>query len=280
MEKTSIVHKFEEVAVMMNVYSNNFFHQLVELVPAFLQLLPLLRVNPEIPILMNKEIHSPELLRYVGLDERKLNIVFARRDDSNIFYYGRRVFFPLFPPCHYTTKSQWASIRKEFFSRTGSEILGEPLPTLPPLKDLVVVFLDRGTKSSGAERALLRQADILERIKKEIKPAELEVFKGAPLQEAIRIFARAHIVVGVHGAGLSNMAFLPQSSVVVEIQPDEYTNYCFYNLARTLGIQHLVVPAKGTKESPTKVDPDLLIDSLRMAVRILESSDDGSLAAL
>jgi len=88
---------FDEVVVMLNVYSNNFFHQLVELVPAFMQVLPLLTKKPSLPILVTKEISIPELLRFVGIDERKLNFVFVRRGDP-LFFYGRTVYFPLFPP--------------------------------------------------------------------------------------------------------------------------------------------------------------------------------------
>ena len=45
MGKGDRVIRFEEVIVMLNVFSNNFFHQLVELLPAILQIVPILESN-------------------------------------------------------------------------------------------------------------------------------------------------------------------------------------------------------------------------------------------
>ena len=175
------------------------------------------------------------------------------------------------PTCHYSTKNLWRSIRHNFLTSTGHEILGSPLPARPAVKDLVLVVLDR---SNQGERALVGQAELVQLIREEIRPRELVVFTRETLPRTIEIFHRAHIILGVHGAGLSNMVFVRKGAVVVEIQPEEYTNYCFYLLARTLGFPHLLVPGGGHKATPTTVDPQDVIGALKKATQLLEWIED------
>ena len=267
MAKTDRVIRFEEVIVMLNVFSNNFFHQLVELLPAFLQIMPILESNPDIVILANKELRNPELLRVLGLDERKLNFVFVPRDVARTFFFAKVGYFPLVPPCHYSPGVIWTTIRHNFFSHVAPFISGRPLDLQRPLDKLSIIFLNR----VGKERTLEDQDALRGLIQREIKPAELTVYTGEPLHEAVHRFHRAHILLGVHGAGLSNMVFMSSQSVVVEIQPDDYTNYCFYNLAREIQLSHVFVSGNGTKTTATSVNHSDVIKGLKKAVTILRA---------
>lgn len=56
--------------------------------------------------------------------------------------------------------------------------------------------------------------------------------------DQVALFAGAELVVGPHGAGLSNAAFLPDSAHVVELQPDAYTAEMFAILCAARGIRH------------------------------------------
>ena len=50
-------------------------------------------------------------------------------------------------------------------------------------------------------------------------------------KEQVRLFRSASIVVGPHGAGMTNIIFCDPHTVVYELVPIEYTNSCFCNLA-------------------------------------------------
>jgi len=271
------VYRFDEVIDMLNIYSSNFFHQLVELGPSFLQILPLLQVNPEIPILVNKEFNSPDLLRFMGIDERKLNFHFVMRDSNQVFYYGERVYFPLMAPCHYMPKTLWQTIRYNYYKWTGQEILGFPLPEPEKLKpdnsNLRVIFLKRvnppGAKKP-VERFLENFDEILHLLQTEISPGYLTVYTETPVKTSIELFSQTHILLGVHGAGLSNMAFMSKKrTAVVEILPNEYENHCFYNLARTLGLYHMKVEGYGKKNTGTKVEPEKVLKAMKAAIEYL-----------
>ena len=61
--------------------------------------------------------------------------------------------------------------------------------------------------------------------------AELETLSIA---EQVRLFAQAEIVVGPHGAGLTNMVWAPRDCKVMEIQHPDYINVMYYMVAEVL----------------------------------------------
>lgn len=58
------------------------------------------------------------------------------------------------------------------------------------------------------------------------------------LAEQVRLFAGASVVVGLHGAGLTNIVFCQPGILVYEILPAHYTNACFCNLAYNCGLRY------------------------------------------
>ena len=53
-------------------------------------------------------------------------------------------------------------------------------------------------------------------------------------------FMNAKLIVGLTGAGLTNLAFAPSGSNVVELIPDNYRNDCYMLLCNILGINYAV----------------------------------------
>ncbi|MDC3376510.1 glycosyltransferase family 61 protein [Candidatus Nanopelagicales bacterium] len=84
-----------------------------------------------------------------------------------------------------------------------------------------------------------------------IDAAELDI------STQIEMHSSARILIGQHGAGLTNMIWMPPGAHVIEIlppMPDDATPI-FRNLAVNLGLQHHVVPQGGVHEP---VDAGLL----------------------
>ena len=69
--------------------------------------------------------------------------------------------------------------------------------------------------------------------------------------EQVRLFATAEAVVGLHGAGFTNVIFAPTGCVVVEIMPTSHWQPDFFrNLATGLGHRFERLYALGSFESP------------------------------
>ena len=58
------------------------------------------------------------------------------------------------------------------------------------------------------------------------------------LNEQVRTFRNARLVVGAHGAGLTNIAFCEPGAIVYELVPAAYHNGCFCSLAHNCGLRY------------------------------------------
>lgn len=56
--------------------------------------------------------------------------------------------------------------------------------------------------------------------------------------DQVAIFAGADVVIGPHGAGLSNVVFSPDDASVIELQPDAYTADMFTAICAVRGLRH------------------------------------------
>jgi hypothetical protein len=56
--------------------------------------------------------------------------------------------------------------------------------------------------------------------------------------EQVRLFRGASLVIGTHGAGMTNIVFCEPGTLVYELVPSHYTNACFCNLARICKLRY------------------------------------------
>lgn len=101
-------------------------------------------------------------------------------------------------------------------------------------------------------------------------PSRVVELTGMAPAEQIRLFSRATVIVGQHGAGLAHMLWLPAGSTVVEIQPPLVpgVDHIFRELALALGHRYAVVP-QASVHAP--VEPAALASALR-SVGVLSST--------
>lgn len=73
---------------------------------------------------------------------------------------------------------------------------------------------------------------------------ESVVLDALTLPEQVTLLQGAELIVGVHGAGLTNMLFLPPGAAVVELLDGNRLNQCYYNLATNLALPYYLVPCQ------------------------------------
>jgi len=134
-------------------------------------------------------------------------------------YYGT----PLIPGCH--SSSMFSA-----FSTWFSSALGLPSPsTQLPLR---LTLLSRATKY----RQILNEQEIVEALS--AKGYQVTVAKFTPLvpfQEQLETIRNTDILVGIHGAGLTHLLFLPDWAHVVELYNCDDPG-CYKDLARLRGV--------------------------------------------
>ena len=69
---------------------------------------------------------------------------------------------------------------------------------------------------------------------------DFAVFKGGPALEARALFRRAVAVVGVHGAGLTNVLYAPRDALLLELGFTPASTWHFRHLAAALSMKSAV----------------------------------------
>ena len=77
--------------------------------------------------------------------------------------------------------------------------------------------------------------------------------------DQIRLLAQAKLLISNHGAGLTNMLFMPAGSRVIEFRKEnDCINNCYFSLANALGLDYLYLLTKPLKDDHNS---DVMIDS-------------------
>jgi len=91
-------------------------------------------------------------------------------------------------------------------------------------------------RTDAENRMAQNEAELIDHLDREgisiIVPGTLSV------AEQIAAFRAARLVIGPHGAGLSNVAFCQPGSFVYELLPSHYPNSCVNRLAQSVGINY------------------------------------------
>ena len=87
-------------------------------------------------------------------------------------------------------------------------------------------------------------------------------FEDFAFEDQLRLCASAEVLVSMHGAGLSNMVFMPEQSTVVEFRKfDNGHNYFFTQLGATLQHHYHLLYCAAADEQQSVQDADLYVDT-------------------
>ena len=74
-------------------------------------------------------------------------------------------------------------------------------------------------------------------------------FENHSLEQQIKIVSESKVIIGLHGAGLTNMLFLPKQSMVFELISKEknWYNWCYQNMANALNLKYYQIECETSK---------------------------------
>lgn len=183
-----------------------------------------------------------------------------------LLYWDKWERFPERP-----LKAVWDQLREDFTQRARAEKMDTSAPQIVVLDRSAVPALYReqfGGRYGPNKRSIPNLHELVERLR-ELGSTELvEASELTPLEMFIRC-SSAKVIVGQHGAGLSNVFFLPPGASMVEIVWPELAEDAHINiygpLCDELGLQwHRPV----LQEDPfSPIDVDITVDLVRRAVR-------------
>jgi capsular polysaccharide biosynthesis protein/Flp pilus assembly protein TadD len=110
--------------------------------------------------------------------------------------------------------------------------------------------------SGGPRRILIsREGSLFRRCENEAAIADIAVRHGfmpvrledLTFDAQVRLFSGAEIVMGVHGAGFTNMLFAPAGTLLIELHPAGHLPVFYRHLTSLMGQRHMAIPGTITQ---------------------------------
>lgn len=208
----SITYKFGNYILIGMYWWEGYYHWVLDILPR-LSLIEQFEELRSVPLIVPKGMapNQYESLRLLGISP-----------DRTIEYDGShwevdRVYFPS-PLSGTGNPSPWAIswLRSRLLSVLG-------------VQDAKATKYFYITRRDAYSRKITNEDQIVESLTRRgfevICPGELS------FAEQVQHFAQAKVIIGPHGAGLTNMVFAPPNSILIELFPESYINVCYWALA-------------------------------------------------
>ena len=204
--------------------NNNYFHWFFDVLPRlgiFEKNLSLKNIDYLLcPNLNLWQIKSLELL---GFNKKQLlSSVKYRHVSSNTIYTTSHPWnFNLDIINDIENIPEWISVwlKNKFLDKKSKKIFSKR------------IYIDRSDSDSNVKehRSIINEKEIIEYLKKE--KFELIQLSKLDLEDEIKIFNDAEIVVGLQGAGFTNLVWSNNKTKIIELR-SKYTNKLYQNLAK------------------------------------------------
>jgi hypothetical protein len=109
--------------------------------------------------------------------------------------------------------------------------LSQEAPWLPGASEEIYV-----ARTDAGGRAMENEAELIELLQNQ--GIRIIVPGALPVVEQIAAFRAARLIIGPHGAGLSNLVFCRSGSFVYEVLPRHYPNVAFNRVAQAAGLNY------------------------------------------
>jgi len=112
----------------------------------------------------------------------------------------------------------------------------------PPARAATRIYVDR----TGPRRPLENRSDVLALMEEH----GFEIYDPHEHDDQPADFSAAGVIVGAHGAGLTNILFAPEGAKVLELIPGDQIHPYYYTLALATGLDHRFLPCRSDGERP------------------------------
>ncbi|CAK8536643.1 unnamed protein product [Lathyrus sativus] len=235
-------------------YTGNFYHDMNEIfIPLFITINSLSPDEDVIPVIIDSKawwlkkyddllsVFSPQ---YMIIETNNLTTTHCFPSAIvGLIKHGQLIIDPKLLPYPKTLFDFHAFLKSAYIKNDISLMYSDN--TDRPLLTLV--------SRKGNSRAILNQQEV-------IKLAEdigfnvhaLETTRDSSVADTYRLIHSSHVMLGVHGAGLTNLLFLRQGSVLVQIVPIglEWASETYYNKpTRILGLEYVEYKVEANESS-------------------------------
>jgi capsular polysaccharide biosynthesis protein len=211
--------KIKKYFIFTDDWSFGYFHWLLDAIPRLYSIKINLNSNPSV-ILLAKYKN----LSFANFSLKLMDIKNIKYLNSNSIYYFRKIIFHchLAPTGNYNEENLISLRNYIINNNTHSLNLGPK------------IFISR---SKAKRRNIINEYELLPILN--IHGFKVVCFEDYTMEEQISICVNSSVLISQHGAGLSNMLFMPKNSKVAELRNEgDRHNNCYFSLASALNLDY------------------------------------------
>lgn len=238
-------HDLKKPAVLLGG-CNNYYHWFLDYLPR----LKIIEECPEIqnlPLLVNSNFqpYQKESLEFLGIKQDRLHFL-----EKETLHHCKKVFVPHFKGRVFQKDSY---IPEWFEPQADAESIHWVREKLLPDASTNKKFPKRifVSRENSVHRRCVNEKQIL--AVAQSKGFEIIKNESLSLADQIALYAQAECVMGVHGAGFTNMLFAPKNATLIELMTRNYLPRFFENIANSLGQKHIHIPGEIVKAEENTV---------------------------
>ncbi|TPX78102.1 hypothetical protein CcCBS67573_g00628 [Chytriomyces confervae] len=256
-DDTPIVEIHDRAVSIMLHQMQNYYHWVAEALPKLLLLKEHVLDKPEykdVKVIVPSKGVAKTLEDTLGMEEfafLKDRLITFANPTTTRYHFTKGLFVVDWvharDDVHGTlAESQWAvywppkhvhSIVRPFFHAALRKRGTFPDVTAASTNDQTIVYVQR----KGGVRSFANEDQVCAYLSERFGNRLLIHTGGEGLLRQVAVFAKARVVVGNHGAGLTNFMFTQPGAVLVTIPKDPMVDFCFANMVAGMGERHFVV---------------------------------------
>lgn len=238
---------FRKRLIITDEWSKGYFHWLMDCLP---RLILFESKRPEIPVILPYYLREKsfvvESLALLG----KSNSRFLEKDK---WYFFRTIYFPvhLAPTGNYNDN----------ITRKLRSVITAGCKNVPHLK----IYISR---RKAMHRRIENENDILPLL--EQSGFKTVYCEEMPFKEQVALFSETAVLLTNHGAGLTNMLFMPAGSSVIELRKkNDNHNNCYFSLASALNLKYYYQQCEPVNKEEDAYTASIIVeqDQLQQLIR-------------
>jgi len=122
------------------------------------------------------------------------------------------------------------------------------------------------SRAKATKRTVLNEIKVIQLL--QTHGYEIHSFEDYSFQKQLEIMSDTKVLVGIHGAGLTNMLFMSRGAKVLELRNEgDSHNNCYFSLASALSHDYYYLNNEGDREDTNSVNLTVDIDQLNTVLR-------------
>jgi capsular polysaccharide biosynthesis protein len=240
--------KLRKYCIITDDWSNGYFHWLMDCLPRLILLEEKGMVFSLIlPDALKSNSYIYESLNLLGVN----NFTFLKKD--NLYYFKYLTF-----PVHLAPTGNY---NDEIIKKLRSRMTGN-LQEVSTLK----IYISR---SKASRRKIANEDQILPLLS---QMGFKTVFcEDLSFHDQVKLFRKVKYLISNHGAGLSNMLFMPAGASVFELRKsDDDHNNCYFSLASSLNLRYFYLKCSPSNEEKDSYIANIIVNVKQFSKEITE----------